>query len=33
LKERGRVGDKLIEVLRELNALGNLPEDEQMTLF
>ena len=33
LKERGRVGDKLIEVLRELNALGDLPEDEQMTLF
>lgn len=33
LKERGHVGDKMIEVLRSLNALGDLPEDEQMTLF
>lgn len=33
LKERGHVGDKMIDVLRSLNALGDLPEDEQMTLF
>ncbi len=33
LKERGRVGDKMIDTLRSLGALGDLPEDEQMTLF
>ena len=33
LKQRGHVGDKMIEVLRSLGALGDLPEDEQMTLF
>lgn len=33
LKQRGHVGDKMIDTLRDLKALGDLPEDEQMTLF
>ena len=33
LKQRGRVGDKMIESLRKLGALEGLPEDDQMTLF
>lgn len=33
LKQRGHVGDKMIEMLRSLGALGDLPDDEQMTLF
>lgn len=33
LKRRGKVGDKAIEVFRRYNALGDLPDSEQMTLF
>lgn len=33
LQERGHVSDKLVEVLRDLGALGDLPDSEQMTLF
>lgn len=33
LKKRGGVGDKMIDVLRDLHALDSLPEDEQITLF
>lgn len=32
-KERGKVSDKLIQVLRKLGALNGLPESDQMTLF
>ncbi|MDD6240283.1 MAG: PolC-type DNA polymerase III [Eubacteriales bacterium] len=33
LKQRGRVGDKMVDTLRKLGALEGLPEDDQMTLF
>lgn len=33
LKERARVGDTIIAKLREIGALDNLPDSDQMTLF
>ena len=32
-KIRAHVGDKLVALLRSLNAFGDLPEDDQLTLF
>lgn len=33
LRERGRVGDRMIDTLRMLGALDGLPESEQISLF
>lgn len=33
LRERARVGDKMIEVLRSLGALDGVPESDQISLF
>lgn len=32
-QERARIGDKMIDILKDLKAFGNLDEDEQITLF
>ena len=33
LRERGKVGDKMIETLRSLGALDGIPESDQISLF